>query len=474
MENFRRDIAKLYLVMVVSGLTLILTFYLFGFRPLVDRLHEEHEEEIVHYLDGGLWLLQGMLDKHYDLARQSASRTAIRNRQIAYLDGKVSKEELVAFSAPKLSDALGANREAVGISRFDPGGNLLFSVGVALPEHIVNECNLRELDEIRMLGRRQVGNEEYLVYCSNIADKGERKVGADILVMDDVGIEKIVESTLDEQGCYAIVKDGEIIYWPHGGHNVITVDVLETYLDSGEVDEAHIVKSRYVEGHNWQLYAVVNRDRFFADIDRQLLILIGILLVVLLVVILLSVIALRPIIRTLLREKELFELSHQDGLTGLFNHAYMQTLLDNELERARRFERPLSVLLFDLDHFKQVNDNYGHQAGDKVLRHVGEVILSEIRQIDLAARYGGEEFMVILPETDAEGAQVLAERLRCAISQKTVSTSAGEVHVTISVGVATCNSCYEKHDVIEVADNALYTSKANGRNQVTRFTLEAV
>lgn len=413
-----------------------------------------------------------MLDKHYDLAKQSASRTAIRNRQIAYLDGKVSKEELVAFSAPKLADALEANREAVGISRFDPGGNLLFSVGVPLPEPIVNECNLRELDEIRMLGRRQVGAEEYLVYCSNIADKGERKVGADILVIDDVAIENIVESTLDEQGCYAIVKDGEIIYWPHGGHNVITVDVLETYLDSGEVDEAHIVNSRYVEGHKWQLYAVVNRDRFFADVDRQLLILLGILLMVLLVVILLSVIALRPIIRTLLREKELFELAHRDGLTGLFNHAYMQTLFDNELERARRFKRSLSVLLFDLDHFKDVNDNYGHQAGDKVLRHVGKVVLREIRQIDLAARYGGEEFMVILPETDAKGARVLAERLCCAISQETVSTTAGEVRVTISVGVATCNSCHEKHDVLEAADNALYSSKEKGRNQVTTFILQ--
>ena len=128
---YMRDIFKLYQVVGLGCALLTATLYLFGFKPLADQLRTEHFNEVTHFLDSGSSLLRAVLDKHVDLAHQSASRTAIRNKQIAWLEGKVSKQALVAVSAPKLADAMNANQEIVGIQRHGPHGELLFSVGLA-------------------------------------------------------------------------------------------------------------------------------------------------------------------------------------------------------------------------------------------------------------------------------------------------------------------------------------------------------
>jgi diguanylate cyclase (GGDEF)-like protein len=229
-----------------------------------------------------------------------------------------------------------------------------------------------------------------------------------------------------------------------------------------------------VQRNDWRLYAVVNRERFFSRINRQLLVLMGVVLAVTIMLFVLTMFALRPVIRALLKEKQLFELSHHDGLTSLYNHAYLQELLDRELSLAQRHARQLSVLMFDIDWFKQVNDTYGHQTGDGVLRRIGQVVKHTIRVSDLAARYGGEEFMVILPETGREGAVELAERLRTRVAAERFHTASGDLGITISVGVVTYDAgdadC-PKHEIIEATDRALYASKNAGRNCVTAATL---
>ncbi|MBI3735389.1 diguanylate cyclase, partial [Candidatus Sumerlaeota bacterium] len=137
------------------------------------------------------------------------------------------------------------------------------------------------------------------------------------------------------------------------------------------------------------------------------------------------------------RQVELERLSKTDELTGLFNRRHLRESLIAEMLRADRYNSPLSVLLLDLDHFKVVNDTYGHDAGDKVLAGTAALLKREIRLTDLASRYGGEEFCVVLPETDAAGALVLGERIRAAL-ERTEFTHLGEVtfHVTCSIGVA--------------------------------------
>lgn len=172
------------------------------------------------------------------------------------------------------------------------------------------------------------------------------------------------------------------------------------------------------------------------------------------------------------------EQARTDALTGLDNRREFQRRLDEEIERALRHDRPLSLLMLDLDHFKRVNDTYGHPAGDEVLRATAARIRTEIRPADHAARYGGEEFVAILPETPAAGARVVAERVRRAVAGAPFRLPDGrEIGLTVSIGVL----CYPddangSRRVVEHADQALYVAKETGRNRVVLYqeTLKAV
>ncbi len=157
-----------------------------------------------------------------------------------------------------------------------------------------------------------------------------------------------------------------------------------------------------------------------------------------------------------------------DGLTGLNNHLEFQRQLQAEIERSERFGHPLSLLLLDIDHFKQLNDRYGHQVGDDVLRRTGALLREEIRVVDQPARYGGEEFAIILPEMQAPGALTLAERLRLRISAANMTVGEGQViNITVSIGVATFpEQAKSGKELIAAADQALYAAKKAGRNQV--------
>lgn len=161
---------------------------------------------------------------------------------------------------------------------------------------------------------------------------------------------------------------------------------------------------------------------------------------------------------------QLATLASTDSLTGLCNRRTLGERLAAETERARRYKSPLSLLLMDVDEFKQYNDAFGHPAGDHVLRTVGQMLTAQARLTDLAARYGGEEFAVVLPETDAAGALVVAERIRRAMEHQMWPLRA----VTISVGICTLDADMPSADaLLAAADSALYRSKAGGRNRVT-------
>jgi diguanylate cyclase (GGDEF)-like protein len=155
-----------------------------------------------------------------------------------------------------------------------------------------------------------------------------------------------------------------------------------------------------------------------------------------------------------------------DSLTNLYNRRGLTQLGQREIERARRFDRSFSVLMLDLDHFKQLNDSYGHPAGDEVLHQLADLLGQLVRSIDVVARYGGEEFALLLPECHFDCAQVVAERLRQAIASTSFSTSAGDLNLTISLGIASgSNLPLELESLLEAADRALYAAKEAGRNQ---------
>ncbi|MCS6853088.1 MAG: GGDEF domain-containing protein [Gemmataceae bacterium] len=166
--------------------------------------------------------------------------------------------------------------------------------------------------------------------------------------------------------------------------------------------------------------------------------------------------------------EEIYRLTIIDALTDTYNRRYFLEFLGRSLACATRYGRPLSLLMFDIDHFKSLNDQYGHLAGDAVLRELAARVKKDIRQEDLLARTGGEEFAVVLPETDAAGAREIAERLRCRVASQPFRYGDTLIPVTISVGVTslTGHEWLTTSELIDQADRRLYAAKHQGRNCV--------
>jgi len=176
--------------------------------------------------------------------------------------------------------------------------------------------------------------------------------------------------------------------------------------------------------------------------------------------------------------KEIHELAAHDSITGLYNRRELNRFLDYELGSSRRYNHPLSFLLMDIDHFKSINDNLGHQAGDEVLNRIAQLLRSAARTSDLLARYGGDEFAVVMTETPIDEACQGAERLRKAVEAETIRIERGNgsvenVKVTLSVGVAGFpDDADSSAALIDASDRTLYWAKRQGRNRVARFQTE--
>ncbi len=162
------------------------------------------------------------------------------------------------------------------------------------------------------------------------------------------------------------------------------------------------------------------------------------------------------------------EYSAHDALTGLYIRRYFERRLREESAPARRHKRPFSLVIIDLDHFKLVNDTYGHEDGDRVLRHIADVIGGLLREDDIACRYGGEEFVLLLRATPGMAARVVANRLRAMVATKGIELDGKERHVTFSGGVAAADerNNYNCEAIVDRADKALYRAKKSGRNRV--------
>lgn len=171
--------------------------------------------------------------------------------------------------------------------------------------------------------------------------------------------------------------------------------------------------------------------------------------------------------RNFVQRRELTRLAYVDSLTGVANRARFLTLAEGEVARAQRYHRPLSLLVLDVDHFKRVNDSFGHLAGDAALRELGQALATSVRASDLVGRLGGEEFGVVLPETDARAAGELAERLRLSVHGVSVPSESGPTAMSVTIGASQLGSAAEGlKELLIRADRALYQGKRAGRDRV--------
>jgi diguanylate cyclase (GGDEF)-like protein len=170
------------------------------------------------------------------------------------------------------------------------------------------------------------------------------------------------------------------------------------------------------------------------------------------------------------REQAITDLALSDNLTGLYNTRYFQTRLEQEFERFSRYKTPVSLVQVDLDHFKLINDTWGHQAGDMILKEVSKVVLSNLRTGEIAARVGGEEICIIVCNSETDAAFKLSERLRNAIRARRFRWHSDEINITASFGVAGANeSMLSMQELYEEADKALYVSKQKGRDMTSIY-----
>ena len=168
--------------------------------------------------------------------------------------------------------------------------------------------------------------------------------------------------------------------------------------------------------------------------------------------------------------EQLKKLSITDELTSIANRRYFFETASRELARARRVNRPFSIIIFDLDHFKNINDTYGHLIGDDILKEIAQKVVSQLRTLDIYARYGGEEFIICLPETMPNDAVIVAERIRNIVEECKFKENDHLITVTISLGIASLTDTEEELEmIIKHADEALYQAKQSGRNRAVVY-----
>ena len=169
-------------------------------------------------------------------------------------------------------------------------------------------------------------------------------------------------------------------------------------------------------------------------------------------------------------EEELLQLAAVDPLTGAYNRREFTLMADREALRSHRYHHPLSMMVIDIDHFKKLNDSHGHTAGDKVLQRLSTLCVNTLRNVDIFGRWGGEEFVALLPETDIEGASIIAERLRKIIADNVLTFNDQKISFTVSIGIAQYK---DGENTVEAplgrADNAVYDAKKAGRNRISAF-----
>jgi len=165
--------------------------------------------------------------------------------------------------------------------------------------------------------------------------------------------------------------------------------------------------------------------------------------------------------------EEIYRLTTVDGLTQVFNKRYFMEALEREMSRAARYRRELSLIMFDIDHFKKINDSLGHLAGDLVLKQLAATVRAKIRREDILARYGGEEFAILLPEIEHQNAQQFAEKIRKLVEKQAFKFEQSKIAVTVSVGVSSAGAeVLNANDLVKAADDRLYQAKEGGRNRV--------
>ena len=467
-----RAIAKLYALVILSAGLVALSFHGLGIRPLEQHIRQTHAATLTADLEHARWQFDAIVDQHHDIARQAASRTAIRTAQVAYLEGRLSQAELTAFATPKLVDAMHANAHVLGIYRFAPDGTPLLEIGRPPAVVAVEACARHAGPDVLTLPARRGAYGLVFLHCSPIDDPAFGRAGFDLITLGDHQVRAFLAANVRPYRVHALaVEGGQLVLGPTAE---VTARLRRTLSERGDeatgspVESGLEIASTVTRVPGLGLHAIVDHEAYFLPIETMFRRLVAVLAGVGLAIVVLALWAVRPLAVALLNEEELKRRTRTDGLTGLANRDHVTRRIERAWQQQAVGGRAFAVIMVDIDHFKSVNDSHGHAAGDAALRSVARLCRAVAREADCWARFGGEEFLAWLPNIDAPGAAKVAERLRHVVEVTAIELPAGGcVRLTVSAGVAASSDTTGTEDLVAAADAALYASKRGGRNRVT-------
>jgi diguanylate cyclase (GGDEF)-like protein len=428
--------------LIITTVVVLIIFFYFGvFSPLKTELEESLNQNFKNSVSITEINVENKFSRYKEGAESLSSRTMIRNKLEEYNEKDISLQELKDYTQAKYSDGVKVLENIVSAFRITEG-EVIANWGEKDFEIFSSYINYdNQTTEIKIL------QDNYFIIINSMIKKDNIKLGNDIVVFNF----KPLMNKINEQK-----TDCEIVY-------------SEKKIENLETDKL-IIDYRRLLNTNYWLKSKISKDKLYYTLNKLSFKIIGGFLFLLLIIATAFSKTLTTTSKKIITELEekvekITEISETDDMLGIYNRSKFFDVLKSEIYRSRRYENNLSLIMFDVDRFKNINDEYGHLVGDKVLKKTTEIINSQIRELDLFARYGGDEFMILNPETKLNDAVKLAERVR----KKIENTDFAEVKdVSCSFGVAELKVEDDIDSLLKRLDDALYKAKEK-RNKVYYF-----
>ena len=424
-------------------LIILLLFYFGVFMPLKTELENALEDNFHNLVSISEINFENKLNRYIEGVNGLSSRTMIKNALDSYFSGDISLEEVKNYTQAKYTDGAKVLDHAVAAYRISKD-QIIADWGKDKIE-IINNLNFIEDADVDLKISR---DNNYVIVKSQIENDSGVKIGNDFIVFD---LKTILAEINSSEIKYTILKE-------------------HPFSIKGQIENNKIVEFRRLLQTDYWLRGEMSTDLLYENIQSiskkiMLSVAVSILIIGLIIILSLKSTA-EKVIKNLKKEVEKkTKLSETDSMLGIYNRTKLMTVLSNEIERANRYTNNLSLIIFDIDHFKIINDSFGHQIGDEILKRIVSIAKNNIRLTDTLARYGGDEFVIVCPETSLENVEKMATRIKNAVNNYKCQQG---IELSCSFGIAQFRNNKENIDsFIKRADEALYRAKDQGKNKVS-------
>lgn len=443
MNKLFNELKNIFAVIIII---IIFLSYFGVYLPLKNELEDSIHQNFRNLVSISEMNLENHLNRAAEGAAGLSSRTMIRNEIEKYKNGAITLQQLQQYTQPKYEDGASVLKHLLAAYRFVDDRLIAHQGGDYLT--LIRNFNFKQAQAVSI---KVTDDQNYLALSSEVKNEQGLSLGIDYLIFDLSEIMAELKELNLENINYTILSGAN--QSPNG------------------IQNDRLVETRKLLNTDYYLKAETSSSLIYDEISR---ISSKIMLIVLAAVLIISLFVIKflhsasdKIVESLKKElKEKTKEAETDNMLGIYNRSKFNQELEREIDRARRYNNSLSLIMVDIDYFKEFNDSYGHHVGDEILKKIVSIVKGKIRKHDILARYGGDEFMLICPETELQDAEVLAERLNQAIDSYNCEH---DNDLSCSFGVAEFKTAQDNQDsLIKRVDQALYRAKEEGRNRVCR------